>query len=87
MLAISLFNGMDGIESGQGIGVEDTEMGGIESGGTSVDLADQDAKGDVWYGQDGQGSGLEDVGSRICSGITIQGAGGSSIRTRSRESC
>jgi hypothetical protein len=38
----SLFNGMDSIESGQDIGVGDTEMGGIESGGTGVVLADQD---------------------------------------------
>lgn len=43
VLAISLFNGMDGIESGQGIGVEDTEMEGIESGGTGFGFADQDA--------------------------------------------
>lgn len=42
VLAISFFSGMDGIESGQGIGVEDTEMGVIESGGTGVGLVDQD---------------------------------------------
>jgi hypothetical protein len=73
VMASSLFNGMDGIETG---GVK---SGDVEMGGTSSGLTGQDGQG----GQDSQGNGLKNVGSRVSSGITIQGTGTSSRRTRS----
>ena len=57
----------------EGVDLSDIELGGIAG---SSGLADQD-------GQDGQGDGLEDVGSRVGGGITIQDAGTSPRRTRS----
>jgi hypothetical protein len=81
VMASSLFNGMEGIETG-GVELGDVEMGGIGSG-----LADQDGQD----GQDGQGNGqgngegngLKGVGSRVSGGTTIQGVGTSPRRTRS----
>jgi hypothetical protein len=59
--------------------LESDKLGDVEMGGTGASLADQDVQDD----QDDQGSGLEDVGGRVGSGITIQGAGTSPRRTRS----
>jgi hypothetical protein len=78
----SLFNGMEGIETG---GVE---LGEIEMGGTGAGLTDQDGQDgqnsqDCQGGQDGQGDSPEDVGSNVGGGITIQDAGTSPRRTRS----
>ena len=69
-MASSLFNSIEGIETG---GVE---LGDVEMGGTSSSLTDQD-------GQDGQGDSQEDVGGKVGGGSTILGAGTSPRRTRS----
>jgi hypothetical protein len=55
--------------------MEGVESGDVEMGSTvgSAGLADRD----------GQGDSLEDVGSRVGTRITIQGAGTSLRRTRS----
>lgn len=50
VLASSLFNSMEGIESGQGIGIK---SGDIEMGGTGSSLTDQDGQ-DGWDDQDDQ---------------------------------
>jgi hypothetical protein len=74
VLASSLFNGMDGMD-----GIELSQSGDVEMGGTSVGLTDQDGQD----GQDGQGGGLQDVGSRFGSGKAILGVVTSPRRTRS----
>jgi hypothetical protein len=73
ILASSQFNGMDSIESSQGIGVKlsNLEMGGIGSRLTC--WGDQDD-------QDDQDGSIDDVSGRV---IAIQGARTSLRRTRS----
>jgi hypothetical protein len=64
-----------GMDTG-GVELGDIEIGGIAGSGGLVDQ-------DSWDGQHGQGDSLEDVGSRVGGGITIQGTGTSPRRTRS----
>jgi hypothetical protein len=73
VLASSLFNGMEGIETGG------AELGDVEMGGTSSGPTDQDGQG----GEDGQGDGLEDIDGRASGGKATLGAGTSPRRTRS----
>lgn len=85
VLASSQFDGMDGIESSQGIGVK---LGDVELGGTSGGLADQDAQNNIQNiqgSQDSQGSQIDSIDNangQVSGGLSVQGAGTSPKRTR-----
>jgi hypothetical protein len=80
VLASSIFNGMEGIETDR------AELGDVEMGGTGGGLIHCNIQDNSQDGQDSQddlGGCLEDTGGRVGNGIMILGAGTSPRRTRS----